>query len=244
MASGKPDYYNSSAIHGLYAGTMVTIAVDADGNMLGILQGEHAGALKKIALDAGGRIITVLRDPANDRYLAVDADGNLTSVMKGDFAGVLKTIAVDANGVMLANLSVQDLPAIKISTTPGDMKSDLLVHGFVASGSYDIVDVAGAGTVIGGYLTHDTGVSHKTCGGSLVIDGTLLHVPSFQELNDHDIKQSGMGIYTCLYYDDVNFSYAMGFLGGYGFNTSLKLRLFERVGAGGFEGILIYSLKT
>jgi len=78
MASGKPDYYTSSAMHGQYAGPparYVTLNVDDLGNMLALMKGEGPGGLDTIALDAGGRIISVIRDPVNDRYISVDADG-------------------------------------------------------------------------------------------------------------------------------------------------------------------------
>jgi len=56
MASGRPDWYSSVAMHGKCVNDYITVAVDIDGNMLGIMQGEGPGGLATIALDAAGNM--------------------------------------------------------------------------------------------------------------------------------------------------------------------------------------------
>lgn len=54
MASGRPDWYSSIAMHGKHLTDYVCVAVDAAGNMLGIMQGWDGAALQPIAVDAAG----------------------------------------------------------------------------------------------------------------------------------------------------------------------------------------------
>lgn len=54
MASGRPDWYSSIAMHGKHLTDYVCVAVDAAGNMLGIMQGWDGAALQPIAVDGAG----------------------------------------------------------------------------------------------------------------------------------------------------------------------------------------------
>ena len=175
--------------------------------------------------------------------VGVDVNGNMLAIMQGDFGGVPQTIAVDAAGRMIANLGAQDISVLVTTNIQGDIRTDLCVYGFLGAGSYDVVDVTGNGTLIGGYVTHDTAISHKTCGASYVIDGVVQHLVSFEELNKCSVSSFPFSCYQCLYYDDINFKYVIGLNGGISFKTSFKVRLYERTGVGGFEGIMVFSLN-
>ena len=64
MTTGRPDFTAYTLIRGQDPdGNLVTIAVDASGNILGVLKGDYAGTLKTIAVDDQGRIQAVLSDP-------------------------------------------------------------------------------------------------------------------------------------------------------------------------------------
>lgn len=60
MASGKPDYHDDSIISGKHAANFVPIGVDANGNMIAIMQGDFGGAPQTIAVDAAGRMLANL----------------------------------------------------------------------------------------------------------------------------------------------------------------------------------------
>ena len=64
MGSGQPDYMNVTLLKGMdESGDLVTIAVDEDGNLIGVLKGDYEGTLKTLALDDQGRMLAVLTDP-------------------------------------------------------------------------------------------------------------------------------------------------------------------------------------
>jgi len=64
MASGRPDYTSQALIKGNCTGVgILTVAVDAAGNILGVLKGDYAGSLKTLAVDNQGRMLAVLTDP-------------------------------------------------------------------------------------------------------------------------------------------------------------------------------------
>jgi len=57
------DYSLARVIKGLYGTAYKTIAVDADGNIIGVFKGDYAGTLTTLAVDSQGRIQAVLADP-------------------------------------------------------------------------------------------------------------------------------------------------------------------------------------
>jgi len=243
MASGRPDWYSSVAMHGKHLNDYITVAVDADGNMLGIMQGEGPGGLDTIALDAGGRLITVLRDPVNDRYLSIDGDGNIVSVIKGDFGGVLKTVAVDVAGNMKANLVVQDLPTQKVRPRYGDIHHKVLTRNHPGIEDWDATfGIVGAGYVLGGYLRHYAGVSQKTCYVEIIVDGVSYPTLTFSGLNDYSLDSYDKNPLYLLKYDDATFEYVIGFPYIWTFESTFELTVHEVVGAGGTRGGFFYSI--
>jgi len=54
MVTDRPDYYISIVMHGKHGTTFVPVAVDVDGNMLGILQGQYDTTPTPIAVDEDG----------------------------------------------------------------------------------------------------------------------------------------------------------------------------------------------
>lgn len=174
--------------------------------------------------------------------VAVDVDGNLLSVMKGLFGAVLKTIAVDGDGVMKANLAVQDLERLVMRTSYGPVESASLVHMFGGVGRYDIVDLVGKGSILGGWVRHPTAVSHSNCAIEITLDGTSLGYPNFWFMNILNIVKMYDASCHLLYYDDEGFDYVLGFPYGWTFDTSLKITFRENVGASNWYGYLYYSL--
>ena len=62
----RPDYTDVTLIKGTDAdGNLVTIAVDAAGNIIAVMKGEYAGTLKTLAADDQGRLIAIITDPAD-----------------------------------------------------------------------------------------------------------------------------------------------------------------------------------
>uniref|UniRef100_A0A6H1ZNT6 Uncharacterized protein n=1 Tax=viral metagenome TaxID=1070528 RepID=A0A6H1ZNT6_9ZZZZ len=54
MASGRPDWYSSVAMHGKHNNDYITVNVDELGNMLAKIQGLFGATLKTIAVDTNG----------------------------------------------------------------------------------------------------------------------------------------------------------------------------------------------
>ena len=54
MASGRPDWYSSVAMHGKHDADLITVAVDELGNMLAKMQGLFGAELKTVAVDTDG----------------------------------------------------------------------------------------------------------------------------------------------------------------------------------------------
>ena len=90
MASGRPDWYSSVAIHGKYGDDYITVNVDELGNMLAKMQGLFGADLKTIAVDTDGIMkanlavqdINVLR--VNPSYGRAYRIGSSTMVDSGD----------------------------------------------------------------------------------------------------------------------------------------------------------------
>jgi hypothetical protein len=58
MATGRPDYTSQALMKGMESGvTIRTVAVDASGNIIGLIKGDYGGSLKTVALDSGGRLL-------------------------------------------------------------------------------------------------------------------------------------------------------------------------------------------
>jgi len=95
----QPDWTRATLLQARdAAGDIVTLLVDADGQLYSLLRGEDAlGDPQTIQVDADGQLFVVLRG-ADGVDVAVDADGFLSAVLKGEHLGVSHTISVDAQG--------------------------------------------------------------------------------------------------------------------------------------------------
>jgi len=75
MAHGRPDFTSISLINGTDAlGNLVTIAVDASGNIVGVMKGAYSGDLKTLATDIDGRILARLMGRYGDTMIDVSVD--------------------------------------------------------------------------------------------------------------------------------------------------------------------------
>lgn len=64
MAKGAPDYTKITLLKGAAPdGSLVTLAVDASGNILAVLKGEYAGVLKTVQTDVNGMLLAKIYDP-------------------------------------------------------------------------------------------------------------------------------------------------------------------------------------
>lgn len=104
MTSGRPDYTSVSLIRGLEAGTTLrTVAVDASGNLIAVIEGTDGTTLRQVKVDTLGQLIAILKG-ASGNDVAVDGNGFLAAAMKGNYAGNLVTLAVDSSGNILGVL--------------------------------------------------------------------------------------------------------------------------------------------
>jgi len=174
--------------------------------------------------------------------VGVDVNGNMLAIMQGDFGGALQTIAVDAAGRMIANLGAQDMPVVTISNTPGDPVHQLITYNFLGIGTEDVVDVTGSGVILGGWLQHSAGISHKACQYSFYIDGVWCAVDDFEHMNFYNMTDQANYFFNLSRYDDINFEYVVLFTPGIYFKTSMKLRIHELVGASTCLGFILYTL--
>jgi len=79
MTSGMPDWSKAAVMRGKHGTTFIPIAVDEDGNVIGVLMGSYAGDLKVIDLDEEGRVRAILTDPE-------DVFGNPNYIGAGELA--------------------------------------------------------------------------------------------------------------------------------------------------------------
>jgi hypothetical protein len=81
------------------AGAIVTILVDAAGQLYALLRGEDAsGSPQTVKVDGDGQLYVVLRGASGEDVL-VDADGFLAALIKGaDSGSTLRNVRVDADG--------------------------------------------------------------------------------------------------------------------------------------------------
>ena len=124
---GSPDYTRTTRIMGQAAGELVTIAVDADGQLYALLKGfdgasyvplsvDDSGRLVAVMTgsdgvdsvvlltDADGRLVSVIQDPDTGFNVAIDENGFMTSVLKGLDGATLRTLAVDGEGRLLSTI--------------------------------------------------------------------------------------------------------------------------------------------
>jgi len=92
----RADWQKAVEFVGKHNSDLVTIAVDADGNLYAVLQGEYAGTLKTVKLDDEGRISAFVVD-------SVDAWGNLLEVGNAELAAriVRLPVSYDRRGQVL-----------------------------------------------------------------------------------------------------------------------------------------------
>jgi len=269
MAIGRPDWHSITTISGKYEDDFKPILLDSEGNLITHLRGWYGGASKDILLDAQGRIvaylvgnlggtptpvalgtdgkiITVMQGDTGVvlKTVKVDGDGRMIGVMTGDFAGAVKTIALDTAGNMKANLVVQDLARLIMRVSQGPILEGDLGHVFGGVGSADILDISGAGTILGGFLMHTTGASHRTCSVRMSIDGEDFTTRKFETMMDYNTTDLYALPTRIIHYDDDNYRYIIGFVYGWSFDTGFKVRFSEAVGASTTVGAIYYSLIT
>jgi len=64
MAKGAPDHTKITLLKGAAPdGSLVTLAVDASGNILAVLKGEYGGVLKTVQTDVNGLLLAKIYDP-------------------------------------------------------------------------------------------------------------------------------------------------------------------------------------
>jgi len=199
MASGRPDWYSSVAMHGKHNNDYITLAVDNLGNML--------------------------------------------AKMTGLFGTTLKTIAVDTNGIMKANLSVQDLPALKVRPRYGTIGYKALSRDHPGMETWTSeINIVGTGYILGGYLRHYAAVSHKTCYVEMIVDGVAYPTLTFAGLNDFLLNSYDKNPIYEIKFDDTNFEYLVGFPYAWTFESTFVVKVYEAVGAGGTRGGFFYSI--
>jgi len=74
-----PDWSKAAIMRGKYGTTFIPLAVDEDGNVIGVFKGLYAGELKTLAVDEYGRIPVILTDPE-------DVFGNPNYIGAGELA--------------------------------------------------------------------------------------------------------------------------------------------------------------
>lgn len=102
----QPDWTRATLLQAKdAAGNIVTLLVDADGQLFALLRGEDAGGdPQTVKVDADGQLFVVLRGASGEDVL-VDANGFLSAVLKGqDVGGTLRNVRVDASGQMVTVL--------------------------------------------------------------------------------------------------------------------------------------------
>lgn len=175
--------------------------------------------------------------------IALDVSGFITAKIKGAYDAVLKTIAVDSDGTMRANLAVQDLERITMRVSMGTPTIAGLAHIFGETGSHELVNIQGKGTILGGALSHTDTVSHKMCSINLEVDGV-----SFGFFTYADLKATSAPDYFAAplrlvrYDDEIQFHYVAAFNPGWTFDTSLKVTFTENIGASETGGYIFYTL--
>ena len=143
-------------LKGVYAGTFIDLAVDADGNMITILRGaagndvavdgsgylstaikgKHGAAYSDVGVDASGNLITIIRGAAGND-VAVDASGNITSVIRGS-TGVINQ---DASGNLAA--AMKGLEGANVRDIAVDASGQMISIMKGAAGNNVAVDANG-----------------------------------------------------------------------------------------------------
>jgi len=102
MGRGAPDYTRITEIKGLSpTATLVTIAVDANGQLYAVVKGQYGSTLLPIAVDSAGRIIMV---PYGTTVVSGDVNATPTTTVRqvqGADGATYRTLAVDANGQLI-----------------------------------------------------------------------------------------------------------------------------------------------
>lgn len=143
-------------LKGVYAGTFVDLAVDADGNMITILRGadgndvavdgsgylstaikgKHGAAYSDVGVDASGNLITIIRGAAGND-VGVDASGNLTAIIRGS-TGVINQ---DASGNLAA--AMKGLEGANVRDIAVDASGQMISIMKGAAGNNVAVDASG-----------------------------------------------------------------------------------------------------
>jgi len=102
MGRGAPDYTRITEIKGLSpTATLVTIAVDANGQLYAVVKGQYGSTLLPIAVDSAGRIIMV---PYGTTVVSGDVNATPTTTVRqvqGTDGATYRTLAVDASGQII-----------------------------------------------------------------------------------------------------------------------------------------------
>lgn len=83
MTNDAPDYTKIVQLFGKYAGSLLPIAVDADGQLYGVLKGSDGTILRVVKVDTSGRLETVILGEYSgaSKVLATDEDGRLIAII-------------------------------------------------------------------------------------------------------------------------------------------------------------------
>ncbi len=100
-----------------------------------------------------------------------------------------------------------------------------------ATSGTTLVTVTGKGMIYGGYMYLDSAASQKTGSPLLNVDGNLLTVLDFEEMNKFGLSRQWSKPYSLVKYNEVDFVYAVQLYYGITFETSFFLSYSESEGA-------------
>jgi len=127
-----------SVIKGDDGGTLRTVKVDSNARMEAVMKGLYGADFKTLATDTNGNLIAILKG-ASGNDIAVDANGYLTALIHGDKGAV----AQDAANKLISVIQGSESLGIKQKTTTGE-----LIASIQASEGIDVKQKASTGELI------------------------------------------------------------------------------------------------